>query len=115
MSAIESTAIERMIGAKQIEIDLLKCRIAADAAPIEAACKLTLSEVMARGWTRAMIDEFLGEPEATKRHPKYRGTIVKLYRASLIYAVECTTSFIERRRKAIWRRDRAKPSAGGRA
>jgi len=50
---------------------------------------LTLSDLRGRGWTDAMVREYLGEPDATRPNPIYRSAApVRLYLAERADAAE---------------------------
>ena len=68
---------------------------------------LTLAALRARGWSRAMIERLLGEPDRTRRNRRYRrGPRLHLYGAARVEACEATAEFAvlagraERRRSA---------------
>src|SRR5262249_41149128 len=42
--------------------------------------QLTASQIQGRGWTKGMIEQFLGEPDASRPNPHYRsGPRMRLY------------------------------------
>lgn len=54
-----------------------------------------------RGWTKTLIQKFLGEPCATCPNPHYRGAApMKLYRKDNVLDVEQLSSFIEAKAEA---------------
>jgi hypothetical protein len=59
---------------------------------------LTMAGLRERGWTDAMISEYLGEPDATRPNPRYRSAApMKLYLAERAEAAEATPHWAERR------------------
>jgi len=69
--------------------------------------KVTQSELLANGWTRKLIQDFLPEPEL-KRNPHYkRGPQMKLWSVSDVESVMQTKEFQEAKEKA----DKRKMSA----
>jgi hypothetical protein len=59
---------------------------------------LTKTAVKERGWTDAGIKKFLGEPDTTKRNPRYGNAApMSLYKVERVEAVEKTDEF------AVWK------------
>ena len=57
---------------------------------------LSLSKVIRRGWTRAMIDKLLGAPDKTATNPMYKSASpMRLYSAKRVLAAEQTDEFAE--------------------
>ena len=66
---------------------------------------LTTAGLRERGWTDAMISEYLGEPDATRPNPRYRSAApMKLYLAERAEAAEATPEWAERRARGARRR-----------
>ncbi|RJQ74205.1 hypothetical protein D5S17_23330 [Pseudonocardiaceae bacterium YIM PH 21723] len=58
-----------------------------------------------RGWTKAMIEKFLGEPDRTAPNPGGRGAArVKLWLFTRVQEIEATNEFKLRMAQAITRR-----------
>lgn len=67
--------------------------------------QLILRSVLARGWTRMMVDDLLGEPDDRRDNPKYRSAApMRLYDYERIVAAEATPEFADRLEKANARR-----------
>ena len=54
----------------------------------DAPKMLTLTDLKARGWTDALVKQFLGEPDATRPNPHYR----KAAPNALVFAYPCARS-----------------------
>jgi hypothetical protein len=58
-----------------------------------------------RGWTDAMIRDYLGDPDITRPNPRYAGAApMKLYRAERVKAAEASAEWAQRRMLATRRR-----------
>jgi hypothetical protein len=67
---------------------------------------LTMAVLRERGWTDAMIREYLGEPDATRPNPRYSSAApMKLYLTERAQAAEASPGWAER--KALGARRRA--------
>jgi hypothetical protein len=65
---------------------------------------LTLSDLRGRGWTDAMVREYLGEPDATRPNPVYRSAApVRLYLAERAEAAQAIPAWAERKARAARR------------
>ena len=74
---------------------------------------LTLSDLRGRGWTDAMVREYLGEPDATRPNPVYRSAApVRLYLAERADAAEAGPEWAERKARAARRRATGRAVAG---
>lgn len=75
---------------------------------------LTASGVKERGWTDALIRDFLSEPDETRPNPRYRvaGAPVRLYRLSRVEEAEAVEEFKARLEKARVRSAAGKKAAG---
>ena len=59
---------------------------------------LTMAALRERGWTDAMIRDYLGEPDATRPNPRYRSAApMKLYLAQRAEAAEASSEWAERK------------------
>ena len=67
-----------------------------------------MSDVKERGWTAAMIRDFLGEPDERKNSSKYRGTVYKLYLKERVEKAEKLEEFIVWKEKLDARRIKSK-------
>lgn len=57
--------------------------------------ELMISDVLRRsGWTRTMVDDFLGEPD--RQVPRYGGGVIKLYALSRVETAEHSPTFQSR-------------------
>ena len=66
---------------------------------------LTTASLRERGWTDAMIREYLGEPDATRPNPRYWSAApMKLYLAERAEAAEARPEWVERERLGARRR-----------
>jgi hypothetical protein len=66
---------------------------------------LTVAGLRERGWTDAMIREYLGEPDATRPNPRYSSAApMKLYLAERAEAAEASPEWAERQRRGARRR-----------
>ena len=66
---------------------------------------LTTASLRERGWTDAMIREYLGEPDATRPNPRYSSAApMKLYLAERAEAAEASAEWAERERLGARRR-----------
>jgi hypothetical protein len=66
---------------------------------------LTTASLRERGWTDAMIREYLGEPDATRPNPRYWSAApMKLYLAERAEAAEASPEWVERERLGARRR-----------
>jgi len=66
---------------------------------------LTMAGLRERGWTDAMISEYLGEPDATRPNPRYRSAApMKLYLPERAEAAEATPEWAERKARGARRR-----------
>jgi hypothetical protein len=66
---------------------------------------LTVAGLRERGWTDAMIGEYLGEPDATRPNPRYRSAApMKLYLAERAEAAEASPEWAERKARGARRR-----------
>lgn len=66
---------------------------------------LTMAGLRERGWTDAMIREYLGEPDATRPNPRYsRAAPMKLYLTERVEAAEATPEWAERKAVGAGRR-----------
>ena len=73
---------------------------------------VSFTAVKARGWTPALVRDFLGEPDSLARNPYYRsGAPVKLYAQHRILAVETTDAFNAAKEAAGRRSKSAKAAA----
>jgi hypothetical protein len=71
---------------------------------------LSIAGLIQRGWTRAAVDRFLGEPDRIEPNPLFRnGAPMRLYLTVRAEAAERTTEF------AAWRSESARRSATVRA
>jgi len=62
---------------------------------------LLLTSVLERGWTRAMVEMFLGVPDQLRQNPRHRsGALMRFYALSRIEAAEQSVVFVERKAKA---------------
>jgi hypothetical protein len=66
---------------------------------------LTMASLRERGWTDAMIREYLGEPDATRPNPRYWSAApMKLYLAERAEAAEASLEWVERKTRGARRR-----------
>jgi hypothetical protein len=66
---------------------------------------LTMAGLRERGWTDAMIREYLGEPDATQPNPRYWSAApMKLYLAERAEATEASPEWAERKMRGARRR-----------
>jgi hypothetical protein len=66
---------------------------------------LTMAGLRERGWTDAMIREYLGEPDATRPNPRYWSAApMKLYLAERAEAAEASLEWVERKTRGARRR-----------
>lgn len=66
---------------------------------------LTLAELRGRGWTDAMVREYLGEPDATRPNPRFRSAApVKLYLSERADGAEASPEWAERKARGARRR-----------
>jgi hypothetical protein len=75
--------------------------------PRVAATKayLTMTELRERGWTDAMIGEYLGEPDTTRPNPRYwNAAPMKLYLPERVEAAEANPEWPERKARGARRR-----------
>jgi hypothetical protein len=72
---------------------------------VAAETHLTMTGLRERGWTDAMIREYLGEPDATRPNPRYRSAApMKLYLAERAEAAEASPEWAERKALGAGRR-----------
>jgi hypothetical protein len=75
-----------------------------DAAAV-AETWLTMAGLRERGWTDAMIRDYLGEPDAKRPNPRYRTAApMKLYLAERADAAEASPEWVERKMRGATRR-----------
>jgi hypothetical protein len=75
-----------------------------DAAAVTETC-LTMAGLRERGWTDAMIRDYLGEPDATRPNPRFRTAApMKLYLAERADAAEASPEWEERKVRGAARR-----------
>ena len=66
---------------------------------------LTMADLRERGWTDAMIGEYLGEPDATRPNPRYwNAAPMKLYLPERVEAAEANPEWPERKARGARRR-----------
>ena len=66
---------------------------------------LTMAGLRERGWTEAMIRDYLGEPDATRPNPRYRSAApMKLYLTERAEAAEASPEWVERKTRGARRR-----------
>lgn len=66
---------------------------------------LTMASLRERGWTDAMIREYLGEPDATRPNPRYWSAApMKLYLTERAEAAEANPEWAERKARGARRR-----------
>ena len=66
---------------------------------------LTMAGLRERGWTDAMVREYLGEPDATRPNPRYwRAAPMKLYLTERAEASEASPEWAERKARGAKRR-----------
>ena len=75
---------------------------------VEKSDYYVMSDVKARGWTDAMIRDFLGTPDKLKDSRKYRGTVYKLYLKKRVEEAEKLEDFIAWKTKLDARRVKTK-------
>jgi hypothetical protein len=76
---------------------------------------LTMTGVRERGWTDAMIREYLGEPDATRPNPRYSSAApMKLYLAERAEVTEASPDWGERMTRGARRRAAGVAVAGRR-
>lgn len=68
---------------------------------------ITQQDVMSRGWSRKMVDIFLGKPDKTVVNYYYSGSDIKLFTRDRVESVEKTSEFVERQKQYFKRRDSA--------
>lgn len=65
---------------------------------------LNLASLKERGWTPALVKEFLGEPDKTKVNPFYKSAAPqKLYRVDRVREIEQRAAFLEKKAVATQR------------
>lgn len=65
---------------------------------------LNLASLKERGWTPALVKEFLGEPDKTKVNPFYKSAAPqKLYRVDRVREIEQCAAFLEKKTGATQR------------
>ena len=64
----------------------------------------TITDLLTRGWTRAMIRRFLGEPDAMGRSHVHIGGVSHLYDRARVGALELTRDFERAKARAEDRR-----------
>jgi hypothetical protein len=75
-----------------------------DAAAAAETC-LTMAGLRERGWTDAMIRDYLGEPDTTRPNPRYRTAApMKLYLAERAETAEASPEWVERKMRGATRR-----------
>jgi hypothetical protein len=73
---------------------------------------LNATQLAARGWTPAMIRDFLGRPDRTEFVPRFRNAApTLLFEIARVQAAERTTKFVQRRELAARRSAVAKQAA----
>lgn len=76
---------------------------------------LSMRGLRERGWTDAMVRDFLGEPDTTRPNPRYRtGAPMKLYLAERAAVAEASTEWADRAARAAQRRAAGAAAAGQR-
>jgi hypothetical protein len=81
-------------------------------APRTKTSYLNASQLAARGWTPAMIRDFLGRPDRTEFVPRFRHAApTLLFAATRVQAAERSAKFIQRRELASRRSTAAKAAA----
>ncbi len=76
---------------------------------------LSLRGLRERGWTGAMVRDFLGEPDLTRPNPRYRtGAPMKLYLTERVAVAEASTEWADRMARAALRRAAAAAAAAQR-
>jgi hypothetical protein len=66
---------------------------------------LTMKDLRERGWTDAMVREYLGAPDATRPNPTYRSAApLRLYLAERAETAEASSKWAERKALAAKRR-----------
>ena len=75
---------------------------------VEKSDYYVMSDVKERGWTDAMIRDFLGSPDALKNSQTYRGTVYKLYLKKRVEEAEKLEDFIVWKTKLDARRVKRK-------
>jgi hypothetical protein len=90
--------------------DVLDARVPTEAsghpgvAPVSETY-LTMAGLRERGWTDAMVREYLGEPDATRPNPRYwRAAPMKLYLTERAEASEASPEWAERKARGTKRR-----------
>ncbi len=74
---------------------------------------LTMARLRERGWTDAMIREYLGEPDDTRPNPRYWSAApMKLYLAERAEAAEASQEWAERKARGARRRAAGHGGAG---
>ena len=77
---------------------------------------LTMADLRERGWTDAMIGEYLGEPDATRPNPRYwNAAPMKLYLPDRVKAAEANPEWAERKARGAGRRAASIAAACSRA
>lgn len=70
---------------------------------------LTLTDLHARGWTDALVKQFLGEPDATKPNPHYRKAApMRLYALARVEQAESREEWQQAKAKASRRSEASK-------
>ena len=67
----------------------------------------TKTDLKERGWTDALIRDYLGDPDEEKKHHSYN-SYIKLYKIERVEKVESTEGFEEAYEKSLKRRKSAK-------
>lgn len=81
-------------------------------APRTTTGYLNATQLAARGWTPAMIRDFLGRPDRTEYVPRFRNAApILLFELPRVQAAERTTKFVRRRELAAARSALAKEAA----
>ena len=84
-------------------------------APRTTTAYLNATQLAARGWTPAMIRDFLGRPDQTEFIPRFRHAApTLLFAVPRVQAAERTTKFVQRRDLAARRSAAAKEAANRR-
>jgi hypothetical protein len=79
------------------------------AAPEEC---ISLSALLDRGWTRAMVTRLLGEPDTRKPNPRYRSAApMRLYALERVERCESGTEFQELTKRAVTRSSASRQAA----
>ena len=76
---------------------------------------VSLRGLRERGWTDAMVRDFLGAPDTTRPNPRYRtGAPMKFYLAERAAEAEASTEWADRKARAAQRRAAVAAAAGQR-